>query len=68
MLHVDVPVPVLLATLSVPSEVIPSKNSTLPVGAALPLGALTIAVKVTEFPYVDVLELEKTVVLVTALA
>ena len=64
MLQLDVPVPVLLATLSVPSEIAPSKNSTLPVGAALPLEAVTIAVNVTALPYVDVLALDETVVVV----
>ena len=67
MLQVDVPIPVLLATLSVPSEVSPSKNSTLPVGAADPLTALTIAVKVTASPYVEGFGLPVTAVVVAVL-
>ena len=69
-LQVDVPLPMLLAALSVPSKVAPSKNCTLPVDAALPLAAWTIAVKVTESPYLDVfaMELEETEVVVATVA
>ena len=64
MLQVDVQLPVLLATLSVPSNVAPSKNCTLPSGAVVPLAAVTTAVKVTALPYVEGFALDVTLVVV----
>src|SRR2546422_3843516 len=40
-----------LLSVAVPSSVDPSKNCTLPVGVPLPL--VTVAVNVTDWPYVD---------------
>jgi len=38
---------------AVPSEVVPSKNSTVPVGCPLPGARVTVAVKVTDWPKTD---------------
>ena len=67
-LQVENPDPVLSAEVSVPSEINPSKNSTLlPVGAAVPLPAVTVAVNVTACPYVEGLGLAVTAVVVVTL-
>jgi hypothetical protein len=50
-----------------PRSMLPSKNSTWPVGVApLPLVLVTVAVKVTDCPTVDGLALDPTVVVVEA--
>ena len=52
---------------AVPSDVPPSKKSTLPVGVPAPGGVTdTVAVKVTDCPYTDGLVSELTVVVVLA--
>ena len=51
--------------LPLPSEVLPSKKVTLPVGAP-PYAGLTVAVRVTTWPYEEGLVLELTVVDVSA--
>ena len=60
---VNVAVPVVFR-VSMSICVVPSKNSTVPVGVAVPLVGATVAVKVTACPYVDGPGLEASAVVV----
>jgi hypothetical protein len=55
-----------LDKVGAPRDVAPSENVTVPVGAPPPLVGVTVAVKVTEFPFVDGLSDDAMLVVVGA--
>ena len=57
-----------LGRLTIPSDVVPSKNSTEPTGLVAPAAAVIVAVKFTFDPYTDVAALEVTAVVVLRFA